>query len=123
MPQLTGQALLDALNAAPQDATEADRIRSAGYVSENGRLLRTSFYRNLAIATPEVFPLLGTVEEKSVEEKSMGRPLSYQAGVLRKGHAVICASYLQQIGAGPSSRLQIEARGKELVLTAITSDG
>ena len=118
MPQLTGQALLDALNAAPQDATEADRIRSAGYVSENGRLLRTSFYRNLAIATPEVSPLLGTVEEKS-----MGRPLSYQAGVLRKGHAVICASYLQQIGAGPSSRLRIQARGKELVLTAITNDG
>lgn len=115
---LTGQDLLNALSNAPEDASEPDRIRMAGYVSDKGRLRRASFYRSLAAANPQVGSLLGTSKAKP-----MGRPLSYRATTLRKGHAVICASYLKEIGANPGSVLKIEPQGNALVLTTITTDG
>jgi hypothetical protein len=105
---LTGPDLITALKAAPEGATEADRIRLAGYVYQrDGRdsLNRGGFYKALAAASPELSALAG--RNTSTCKTSTGHRLRFSTKVLAKGHAVIGAAYLRHLNAQPHQQLRI----------------
>lgn len=112
---LTGSDLIAALKAAPEGATEADRIRLAGYVYQrDGKesLNRGGFYKALAAASPELSALAG-------RKASKGHRLRFSTKVLANGHAVIGAAYLRHLNAKPHQRLRITPTENALTLELV----
>ncbi len=101
---LTGPDLIAALKAAPQDATEAERIRLCGYVyKKDGRINRAGFYKALTAADPELSDLAGCNALPALPKDRLTFQTKIQAG----GHAVIGAAYLRHLNAQPHQRLRI----------------
>ena len=114
---LTGPELIAALVAAPEGTTEAERIRLAGYVYQRqGKesLNRGGFYKALAAADPTLSALAG-------RQGAAGRRqvLGYTTKVLAKGHAVIGAAYLRQLGAEPGERLNIAPIDGKIIIERV----
>jgi hypothetical protein len=119
---LTGPDLIAALKAAPEGATEDDRIRLAGYVYSGQvkkSLNRGGFYKALAAASPELSALAGRTTSTG-QTGQTGHRLRFSTTVQAKGHAVIGAAYLRHLNAQPHQQLRIIPSENAIMLQLIS---
>lgn len=112
MSRITGDkllALFEDLNSKARSMSEI--VEAAGYVDEmpDGKKQRRFAQLKKALLAAKGLDLGA--------RKKNGRPLGHSTSVLTKGHAVIGAGYLRQIGLERGDRIDIAISKGRIVLT------
>jgi hypothetical protein len=116
MTPLTGQELIDAVNAMPT-ASKSELCVATGYVRErDGKVQRqfSRFYRALLKAKGQALP--------SDCDSYGARPLSYCTSVLSHGGVLLGKRYVEQLGLKHGDQAEIEVVRGTLKLRPQRSD-
>ena len=112
--QITGQELLDYLQAQPQNQDLDTTIRGAGYVQNRGGtegVLRTKFFTAVSAAQ-------GLHLGPSLSRNGQGKDPSFRLKVGPGGLVPVSAAYTKKMGWEPGSYVNLEIDGDALVLVS-----